>query len=302
MSDRTSRLSWSAFEGWLDHWFFAEDRVHAVAITRIIHGLAMFFTYLFYGPYLEWYWGEHGLLTYIQRLEPPFTLTQTALWPIWGALMVCALCFTVGFQTRKAGVGLVLCHFMFIRWGVLHTWGWAETIPMFLLYLSMSGAGRWLSVDAALARRRGTPMSPTASRWAVRLVQIHVVMIYVAAGWHRIDDPGWIRGEMVYEAMSNAWYTRLPYVDFQPFKPVMALATWATEFLELTAPVALLWSRTRWVWMVGLIAMHTGLHLGASVGFWQPMMVGALLSFLDPAWVEGVARRLRPAPEQVAGA
>lgn len=277
----------------LDDWFFAEQRVHALALTRIIFGVALFVTYLCYSPYLEWYWGSDGLLPYIFNLKPPYTLTQTALWPIFGALMLSALCFTVGLFTRIAGLLLLAGHFCFIRWGVLHTWGWAETMPLLLLYVSLSGAGRWLSVDAWWAARQGRPISPTASRWALRLVQIHVCMIYVAAGWHRIDDGGWLRGEMVYEAMSNTWYTRLPLVDFQPYKAVMAWATWGTEFLELLAPVALWLRPTRKIWMIGLIAMHTGLHLGASVGMWQPMMVGSLLSFADPQSVEGLASWLR---------
>lgn len=273
-------------------WFFDDQPVQAIALSRVIFGASLLLTYLFYLPWLDWYWGPDGLRSYLYHVAPADDLLQRALWPVTALLLVSALFFTIGLFTRWSGLVLIACHLQFTRFGVMHTWGWAETIPVFIFYVAMSGADRWLSVDAWRLSRRGIAPEPVATAWALRLLQIHVAMIYVAAGGHRIDDPGWIRGEMVYEAMSNTWYSRLPLVDFQPLKPILALATWATELLELTAPVALWFRRTRRWWLVGLIALHGGLHLGASVGFWQPMMIGALLCFVDPAAVQRLHDRL----------
>ena len=87
----------------------------------------------------------------------------------------------------------------------------------------------------------------------------------------------------MYEALSNSWYTRFPTVDFQPWKPLLSLATWATEAAELSAPIALWIPRLRPYWVVALLSLHAGLQLGASVGWWQPMMIAGLISFIEPA-------------------
>lgn len=272
-------------------WFFTPKAVYGLALTRFLFGAIMLTCYLYYSSNMEWYYGSDGILRYMIDMKPPFTVTQRFLWPIYGAVIVSATCFCVGLFTRPAGICLALSHYLFIRFGVLHTWGWAETITPLIVYVSLSGAGGWASVDAWRAARRGRPLPSVVSGWALRLLQFHVSMIYVAAAWHRIDDAAWIRGEMVYEAMSNTWYTRLPYLDLQPWQPVLRLMTWATELAELAAPVALWIPRLRPWWVAALIALHTGLHFGASVGFWQPMMITGLLAFVDPERVKRVLSR-----------
>lgn len=274
-------------------WFYAPKPVHAISVTRALLGFILFFCYLIYTPDMEWYYGSDGLLVYMLNLEPPYTVTQAYLWPLFAGVLVSAVCFGVGLFTRPAGLCLAILHYLFVRFGVMHTWGWAETIPLYIVYVSLSGANRWLSVDAWWAARRGRPMRPEAPAWALRLLQFHVAMVYVAAAWHRIDDRAWIYGEIVYEALSNAWYTRLPGVDFQPVKPLLSLATWATEAAELSAPIALWIPRLRPYWVLALITLHAGLQVGASVGWWQPMMIAGLVSFVDPAQVSAGAARWR---------
>ena len=264
-------------------WFYDPQPVHAISVTRALLGAILFCCYLLYRPSMEWYYGSDGLLVYLLNMEPPYTVTQTYLWPLTIALMASALCFSIGLFTRPAGLALAVLHYSFVRFGIVHTWGWAETIPLYIVYVSLSGANQWLSVDAWWAARRGQPMSTEAPAWALRLLQFHVSMVYVAAAWHRIDDGAWIRGEIVYEALSNSWYTRFPTVDFQPWKPLLSLATWATEAAELSAPIALWIPRLRPYWVVALLSLHAGLQLGASVGWWQPMMIAGLISFIDPA-------------------
>lgn len=273
-------------------WFFGPADVHALVLSRIILGGLMLACYLLWGPYMSWYYGQDGLLTYLLHMDPgDLPVTQQHMWPIFGALVLCAAAFMLGLFTRVSGVGLALCHWLFIRQGIFHSWGWSETVTLPILYVAFSGANRWLAVDAWLRTRRGIALPEQAPAWAMRLFQFHVSMIYVAAAWHRIDDVGWIRGEMVYEAMTNGWYSRLPYVDFRPMQPVLALLTWGTELLELSAPLGLWWRRSRHWYVLGLAGMHTGLHLGASVGMWQPMMIAGLISFADPQLVRRLLTR-----------
>lgn len=283
----------------LDAWFFTPVAAHSLAVTRVVLGLTMLSCYLLYASSLEWVYGADGLARYLMDIDPPYTVTQRHLWPLWGLLIVSAASFAVGLFTRPAGLCLALCHHLFVRFDAVRTWGWAETVPLLIVYVALSGAGRCMSVDAWRSARQGRPLTPEAPAWALRLLQFHVAMVYVSAAWHRIDDDAWLRGEMVYEAVANSWYTRLPYLDLQPWKPLLRLATWATELAELSAPLALWVPRLRHTWVAALMLLHAGLHLGASVGCWQPMMLAGLMSFVDPAWTRAALGRLtglRPEP------
>lgn len=271
------------------NWFFAPQKVHALALTRVMLGAILFSCYFLYRPSLEWIYGSDGLAAWLEPLSEPYTVTQRYLWPIYGVLMVSAACFCLGLFTRPAGLALALCHWLYVRFYSVHTWGWGENMPLIVTYVALSGAGHWLSLDAWLAARRGRPLSTEPSGWAFRLLQMHATAVYIAASWHRIDDGGWLRGEMVYEAVSNGWYSRFPYMNFRPIMPILSLLTWGTELVELTAPVALWIPRLRRWWVLALYGLHMGLQLGASVGWWQPMMIAVLTCFLDP---DVVKRRL----------
>ena len=85
-----------------------------------------------------------------------------------------------------------------------------------------------------------------------------MVVVYLSASWHRYNDRGWIHGEMVYAAFANGMYTRFPYVDPQPFKPIFVVLTYVTEWLEIS-PHAMA-SRTRTVYALALIGLHAGLR------------------------------------------
>ena len=90
---------------------------------------------------------------------------------------------------------------------------------------------------------------------------------------------------MVYAAFANGMYTRFPYVDPQPFKPIFTVLTYATEALEISAPFALWLRKTRIFYALALMGLHVGLEAVAIVGWWQPMMIVLLVVFLPPAWL-----------------
>jgi hypothetical protein len=139
-------------------------------------------------------------------------------------------------------------------------------------------------VDALLARRRGAgtlAASWLGPGWPLRLMQIHVCCMYVAAGWSRFDKTSWLTGELVFVALSGATHSKLA-IDWRPFLPLLKLGTWGALFLEVTAPV-MLWVRPlRRYWALGLIGLHLSLELLTNVGWWNAVMICGLLSFVLP--------------------
>lgn len=121
-----------------------------------------------------------------------------------------------------------------------------------------------------------------ARGWPVRLLQINVSAVYIAAAWHRVDDPSWLQGDIIWEALKNPFFTRWPHVDLQSIKPVLTVLSYVSWALEGLA-VFLLWvPRLGPWWAVGCICMHLGLEASAAVGWWQYAMSTALLTFVWP--------------------
>lgn len=267
----------------LHEWFFADASVAPLALVRIGLGLIAVLSTLQYLPHAEWMWGEDGFMAHAFKFYESHPLRyHTEL--ILGAIILSSLCLTVGFQTRVTGLIAALMLAVLGSSGHSHTWGWSTVMPVLVGIVALSPAGQVASVDAWIARRRGVVLPAVAPRWSLRLLQLHVAVVYLSASWHRINDRGWLQGEMVYAAVANGMYTRFPYLDPQPLKPVFLVLTFATEWIELAAPIALWIRRVRIPMALGLMAVHLGLEVSAIVGWWQPMMLTLLWVFLPPGW------------------
>ncbi|MDD9932843.1 MAG: HTTM domain-containing protein [Myxococcales bacterium] len=296
MSERAG--AWAAIE----RWFFDPIDARPLALVRIGLGLCLFSCYLLYIPHLEAIFGPEGLaLAYYEAFAPRDPIAPDHLWLVHGLLLLSSASFTVGFRSRLSGFTLAACHAAFLDVTVMHTWGWSRMMVTFMLYVALANPGGCYSVDRWLAKRSGRERAGTTAAWPVRILMLHVAIIYLSAGWARLFDESWIRGEMIYVALNFSLYSRHLYLDLQSLKPILVVACWAAWAIEMAAP-ALLWPRrTRLPCVFGLMAMHLGLELTATIGFWQLMMISALCIFLPGDWVE--ARRhalwewLRSGPE-----
>lgn len=203
------------------------------------------------------------------------------------AMSLAALGFALGAFTRSSGIVLLVLHAMFYaRNEFAYAGSWAGMYKAFLLYAILAPTGRHFSVDA-WRRRRKRPDAPVPS-WLgpaipVRLLQMHVCTLYAAAGWARLGDVGWQKGEMVFAAMTDDWFGRFD-LDWFPFLLPLRLLSYVAFVLEPLAPI-LLWTRVgRW-WVLLLMAMHVSLELLTNLGWWQLMMVSVLFVFLPARWL-----------------
>lgn len=219
---------------------------------------------------------------------------------LFGAMMAAALAFALGAWTRTSGVALLLLHAIFLErnpFAFAGSWPWMY--KAFLLYAILAPSGRWLSVDARRRRAHSGPAPPGDWRGPaipVRLLQMHVCTLYAAAGWARLPDPGWQRGEMVFAALTDDWFGRYD-LDWYPWLGALRILSYFAFAAEPLAPFALwLPGVGRW-WALALMAMHAALELLTNLGWWQFQMIAVLTVFLPPRWLSpllGGARAPRP--------
>ncbi len=285
--------------------YFDPVSVHPVALSRWLLGIMLVAAHLLYARDLELIFGPDGLFHHYYTPGKE-TFLQAHLWAVWSVAVISSGCFAIGLMTRTAGVTAAASQLLFTSLSGSYTWGWGKVAPFFVLYLVLADSGRRWSVDRRLrqwlrersgkAENAPGPEVDTVAGWAVRLFQIHVCVIYFAAAWHRIDDPGWLYGHMVYEAFSYGLYSRLPMQDWQAWRPLFWILCWGVFVLELFAPIQLWRRRSRTGWAVALIILHLGLELGATVGWWQYLMMASLVIFLPPGWCQRALSTLTPRP------
>ena len=117
--------------------------------------------------------------------------------------------------------------------------------------------------------------------------------MYFHTGFARIDDPAWLQGQALFEALARTIFTRFTF-DLHAWRVELVLLCYAVFVLE-PAAVVLLWiPRIRTLCALALIAMHLTLEILTNVGWWNYILVGGLLAFLPPQWMTPLRRRIPP--------
>ena len=283
------------------HWCFEPISARPIACTRMLLGASMFGAYLLRLPQFGVLYGADsvaGFSPFREFFPNAFGFPLAAFLTAWGtagsavetvvpavvhgALLFAALAFTLGFWTRTSGALLLLTHLFLLNLNPFSYWGWSQTVVPLLLFTVLADCGAWASLDRRRAIRSGQvdpKAEPRTRAWPVRLVQIHVAAMYAEAGFARLDDAGWQKGEMLYAALVNRHFTRFD-VDWAPWQEWLRPLCWMVFLLEPLAPFLLWIPKIRIFVVLSLIGMHLGLETLTRVGFWNGILIAAMLAFL----------------------
>ncbi len=286
----------------LERFFFEPLRFRGLFVMRAAFGAIAVFYYLRLLPYVQVLFGPAGVnghdtaqrwpgfpMAVTENLEY-FTLLggvadPSLVWLLYGLLLFSAAAFMLGLFTRFAGVLLVLLHAVFASHQPELSGGWNKLYPVLTLYVTLAPSGAAWSLDAWCKRRRDPTYRPSSvfSPWALRLVQVHVIAMYTTAGWPRLVNHAWLRGETVVHAAADTRFGRWD-LNWHGLHPLLSLATYAALVLEPAATLLLPWRATRRWCVLALIALHLGIELIADVGMWGFMMIAAVCAFLPDHW------------------
>lgn len=244
---------------------------------RLALGISFFCYYLFSWPQLDLLYSDQGFAGFFYPQYAAW-FKPAILYSAWAIALLALFSFTLGFKTRTAGFLFLLVHVYFNASVELAGWGWLRISKGLFLFTLLANPGAFYSLDARWSRdeRRDT----SAPVWVLWLVQLHLSCIYVAAAIHRVNDPGWLSGEMVFFALDFSTYSRFPLVDFSALRPFLIPVCWGALVLELAGIVGPWWGLVRKPVLGLLIVMHLGLEITTTTGRWQTILVGALLTVL----------------------
>jgi hypothetical protein len=272
-------------------------RAERLAMVRVALGLAllaeMAIEYLpnlmdFYGPAGVAPAGLHDADQIWQWNWPMLVFNTddpTVVWALFAVWALTAACWTAGAFTRLTNVALWFLTFCFQARnpGVLHSCDAVLLNALFLLMLMPTG--RALSVDAWLRRRAGRPVPPWAPAWAVRVLQLQLVLIYVGSGlsklqgswgwdgaWPILDsewrqNQTWWNGTSIHYTLNNVPLNRYSFA-YLPLPPWLTmLMTWTCVWWEALFPLLLLHRWTRRAALAFGVMFHLGIYFTLEIGW-----------------------------------
>ena len=213
-----------------------------------------------------------------------------------GAVYVMALlALTAGLATRAAAAVAWFTHLLLVTAMTSAVYGVDELAGILLFYLVWVPSGESLSLDVRLGRASAEP-SPSA-RLGLRVVQIHLCIVYLASGIHKALGHAWWNGEAVWRALMLPECNQLDFSSLARHAWAARMAGWAVLLVEIGYPV-LIWPRsTRRAWVAAVVALHLGIavFMGLHV-FGAIMMVCTVAAFSVPADPGAVEEEKRSAP------
>jgi hypothetical protein len=158
-----------------------------------------------------------------------------------------------------------------------------------------------LAVLPTVGTARARDRSPSeAAGWALRCVQIAVVLTYFLAAWSKIRFGGWNwpTGAILERALIRRHTFLSDWLIDRPH--LLVPMQFAMIGGELLSPLVLLArsDRTRTAVACGMWSFHLAVFAGVSIGFWPHCVAIASFVPLERAWT-GLGDRIRRRPEPV---
>jgi hypothetical protein len=311
-------------QGWNTFWYAPSDPF-ALGLLRIFAGLMGLYVVGSYSLDLLVFFGPQGILPpeLVNELRDLNELrfsylnyfTQPGeLYAVHALGMVLLAMFTVGLWTRVTSILAWIVVLSYIQRAPMLT-AQVEPILVFVLfYLCLGPAGKALSVDAYLAKKKSaknTHSAPVATNpieryfsatVATRLIQVHLAVVYLMmgisklAGVEEVPELTWWRGDAVW------WMIARPDTRLIDLSGLLAghsylVNAWTHAIVLFEICFAILvWNRLARPLLLALaIPMWLSLALISGLAPFALMMLIANLAFFSPAFLRGFTKRPTPA-------
>jgi len=322
LSDYLRGLTDYLGSAWNRFWFAPSDALD-LSVLRIAVGLLLLVWQLSFTPDLLTWFGPDGWFNAtvydrmvtsqatgpaasLDHLSYLFVTSPTWLWTLHAASAVVLLLFTLGLWTRVTSI-LAWCVTLAYLHRAPFLAGPAESVLVMLVaYLALSRCGDWLSLDARRraarvssaqgSARPGSGAEPSSlTTMARRLLQVHLVLFYVAflasqiaaATWWRGDAMWWLAAQQRSPLLDLRWMRDQPFlVNLWTHAFVLSeIAVVAFVWNPWLRPLVLLGSVLAWFSLavasgnVGLAATMIVAHLvWVPASFWRARGLGGAAS------------------------
>jgi hypothetical protein len=296
-------LGRSALRAWGEFFFKPADPT-ALGLVRLAVGGLLFWDLAVLGLDLREYMGSDGWIGpeaaqhYLRENSPWawsfwFWVPDRWLYPAWAACLVALALFACGYRSRVTAVLAWLIAVSTVRRAPAALFGFDQMIATWTFYLAAFGAsGQALSLDRYRLRRRGTTPGPrpaptptVSANLGLRMIQLHLALVYGMAGLSKLMGPEWWEGTAMEMIILTPEYRRFDLTWLAAFPSFLNVLTHAGLFLEVSYPVLIWVRKLRPLILASVVMMHAGIDLILGLTEFGLAMIAANLAFVSGPWI-----------------
>jgi len=296
------RSSWFGdwLEAWNDFWFTPSDPL-PLALVRICAGALLAWAGAVWLLDAEAFFGAEGW----QRPENVWRMNDQPWQWSWyflagsagtarllaGITLLAAVMLTLGIATPLAAVVSLAGFISSVNRSPLNVFGFDDTLGMLLIAVAVGPAGAVLSVDRLLAPDHAANRPSVRANLAIRLIQVHLCVIYLFSGCGKLLGASWWEGTALWGAAANVQYRTLDLTWLASHPLLVNALTLGTLGWEIFY-ATLVWPRlTRRLVLAVAVPVHLGIGLAMGMMEFGLAMLVANMAFVPAAVLR---RLLRP--------
>ena len=239
-----------------------------------------------------------GLPTLAKVLLPLGISQHTAVTVLLSGYAGCLLSLALGIRTRLSAFLAWGLHLSLVTSAFASYYGVDQLANSFLFYLFVLPSGRAWRLPSRPVSQGPEETIPVG---CLRVMQVHLCVIYLAAGLDKATGSQWWNGEAIWQTVSQPIFSTFDLSWLARHSWIPMLAGWGTLVVEIGYAFLIWPGRTRKAWCIATIGLHLGTCLFMGLVFFSSVMI--LLTsclFLIPEEVMERAVAPRGAPAQAA--
>ena len=261
----------------------------------------------------------------------------------WGFVVI-LLAFTLGLCTRVTAPLAWIIGMCYIQRNPVVLFGVDTMTNILLLYLAIGPSGAALSLDRLVARWWSKARPDVLSRWfrfwgkevspaeiaaghysprpepsvtanvAVRLLQVHVCIIYLMAGLSKLQGAAWWNGQAIWGTIANYEFAPMQFQVYNDllrqlcrnqlvFETVLTTGCHFTLAFEIGYTFLIWRPSLRWVFLGAAVVLHGFIGMFMGLKTFSLVMLVMNMAFLRPdevrwalSWLNDADQAPRPEP------
>jgi hypothetical protein len=177
------------------------------------------------------------------------------------------LSLALGFRTRLSAFLAWGLHLSLMTSGFASFYGVDQLANSFLFYLLVFPSGRAWTFQPLPARQETIPLA------CLRLMQLHLCVVYLAAGFDKAMGRQWWTGEAIWQTISQPAFGTFNLSWLASYSWIPMSAGWATLLVEIGYAILIWPRRTRRLWCLATIGLHLGMALFLGLVFFSSVMI-----------------------------
>jgi hypothetical protein len=206
-----------------------------------------------------------GLPTLARAFLPLGISAHTAIIFLLSGYAGSLVSLALGFHARLSAFIAWGLHLSLVTSGFASFYGVDQISNTFLFYLLLFPSGRAWTFESR--REETIPVG------CLRVMQVHLCVIYLAAGLEMAVGRQWWNGEAIWQAVTQPVFSTFDLSWLAKYSFIPMLAGRGTLAVEI-GYVFFIWPRrTRKMWCVATIGLHLGLGLFMGLVFFSSVMI-----------------------------